>query len=86
MEEVSDAFVPLNYDTDLHCVQQLVELHAQVANGWSSRQGRQGGDSALNVILREPKDSFLIEWMFGHEGVHYGCQGISPFICARRWR
>jgi superfamily I DNA/RNA helicase len=83
LEDASDAFVPLSYDTDLHCVQQLVELHAQVANGWSSRQGRQGGDSALNVILRDPKDSLLIEWMFGHEGVHYGCQGISPFYLRR---
>ena len=81
--KVADAFVPLTYDTDLQCVQQLVDLHGQVVNGWGSQRGEQGRHSALNIILRDPKDSLLIEWMFGHEGVHYGCQGISPFYLRR---
>ena len=83
----SDSFVHQTYDTDDHCAQQLVELHAQIVNGWGALhadKSKQGGKhSALNVILRNPQDSILLEWVFGHEGVHYGCQGLSAFYLRR---
>ncbi|MDD0839522.1 AAA family ATPase [Curvibacter sp. HBC61] len=75
----SDAFVRLPYDSDEHCAQQLVELHRQIVQGWRDVQGQKGQHSALNVVLRNPQDSILLEWVFGHEGVHYSCQDLSPF-------
>ena len=79
----SDAFAHLRYDSDAHCAQQLVELHAQIVNGWGRLHGGKGEHSSLNVILRNPQDSLLLEWVFGHEGVHYGCQGLKPFYLRR---
>lgn len=79
----SDLFQRLTYDSDAHCVQQLVELHAQVVNGWGRLHGESGKHSSLNIILRNPQDSMLVEWVFGHEGVHYACQGLRPFYLRR---
>ncbi|CAN7536299.1 UvrD-helicase domain-containing protein [Acidovorax sp. LjRoot194] len=92
----SDAFLHLAYDSDEHCAQQLVELHAQIVNGWGALQEQKGPvarngqtvpqnaqHSSLNVVLRNPQDSILLEWVFGHEGVHYGTQGLSPFYLRR---
>ncbi len=79
----SDAFAHLTYDSDDQCAQQLVELHAQIVNGWGALQGEKGQHSSLNVVLRNPQDSILLEWVFGHEGVHYGCQGMGPFYLRR---
>ncbi len=83
----SDAFAHQTYDSDEHCAQQLVELHAQIVNGWGALQGEKGNNagqhSSLNVVLRNPQDSILLEWVFGHEGVHYGCQGMGPFYLRR---
>ncbi len=82
----SDSFVHLRYDTDAHCAQQLVELHAQVVQGWGglrAEKSDKGAHSALNVVLRNPQDSILLEWVFGHEGVHYGCQGLGAFYLRR---
>lgn len=79
----SDAFAHLTYETDDQCAQQLVELHAQIVNGWGALQGEKGQHSSLNVVLRNPQDSILLEWVFGHEGVHYGCQGMGPFYLRR---
>jgi hypothetical protein len=89
MAQSSDAFAHLTYDSDGHCAAQLVELHGQIVNGWGALQEAKGGKdaaqnhSALNVVLRNPQDSILLEWVFGHEGVHYGCQGMSPFYLRR---
>ncbi len=79
----ADAFVRHTYEADGQCAQQLVELHSQIVNGWGSQHGAKGKHSALHVVLRDPKDSILLEWVFGHEGVHYGCQGMSPFFQRR---
>lgn len=79
----SDAFQHVTYDTDAHCAQQLVELHAQIVNGWGALHGDKSQHSALNVVLRNPQDSILLEWVFGHEGVHYGCQGMGAFYLRR---
>lgn len=79
----SDAFQRLTYDTDAQCAQQLVELHAQIVNGWGGLRGDKNQHSALNVVLRNPQDSILLEWVFGHEGVHYGCQGMGAFYLRR---
>lgn len=93
----SDAFTRLGYDSDEHCAAQLVELHAQIVDGWGALQehkvakvqaGQTGQTapphhSSLNVVLRNPQDSILLEWTFGHEGVHYGCQGMAPFYLRR---
>jgi len=79
VSENSDSFLHSTYDTDEHCAQQLVEVHAQIVNGWGALQGGKSKHSALNVMLRNPQDSMLLEWVFGHEGVHYGCQGMSVF-------
>ncbi|WP_339385460.1 UvrD-helicase domain-containing protein [Acidovorax sp. sic0104] len=97
----SDAFMHLAYDSDEHCAAQLVELHAQIVNGWGALQEKKGQErqeeakarngaqrlgaqhSSLNVVLRNPQDSILLEWVFGHEGVHYGTQGMSPFYLRR---
>jgi DNA helicase-2/ATP-dependent DNA helicase PcrA len=83
MPESSDLFQHLTYDTDAHCAQQLVELHAQIVDGWGSLHGEKSKHSTLNIILRNPQDSILLEWIFGHEGVHYGCQGLRPFYLRR---
>lgn len=90
MAQSSDAFAHLTYDSDEHCAAQLVELHGQIVNGWGALQeakgdGKEGAqnNSSLNVVLRSPQDSILLEWVFGHEGVHYGCQGMSPFYLRR---
>jgi len=83
MPDSSDLFQHLAYDTDEHCAQQLVELHAQIVNGWGALHGEKSKHSSLNIILRNPQDSILLEWIFGHEGVHYGCQGLSPFYLRR---
>ena len=84
----SDAFAHQTYDSDAHCAAQLVELHGQIVNGWGALQESKGDkgaqhNSSLNVVLRNPQDSILLEWVFGHEGVHYGCQGMSPFYLRR---
>lgn len=88
----SDAFAHQTYDSDEHCAAQLVELHGQIVNGWGAlqeskadkgEQQQQQHTSSLNVVLRNPQDSILLEWVFGHEGVHYGCQGMSPFYLRR---
>ncbi len=84
----SDAFAHLTYDSDEHCAAQLVELHGQIVNAWGALQEAKGDkgaqhNSSLNVVLRNPQDSILLEWVFGHEGVHYGCQGMSPFYLRR---
>ena len=85
----SDSFVHLRYDTDAHCAQQLVELHTQIVQGWgglragTSDKADKSAHSALNVVLRNPQDSILLEWVFGHEGVHYGCQGMGAFYLRR---
>lgn len=79
----SDAFAHLAYDSDEQCAQQLVDLHTQIVDGWGALQGEKGQHSSLNVVLRNPQDSILLEWVFGHEGVHYGCQGIAPFYLRR---
>lgn len=90
MAQSSDAFAHLTYDSDEHCAAQLVELHGQIVNGWGALQDAKGdgkgtgqNNSSLNVVLRSPQDSILLEWVFGHEGVHYGCQGMSPFYLRR---
>ncbi|MDH1291798.1 AAA family ATPase [Comamonas terrigena] len=83
MPDSSDMFQHLTYDTDKHCAQQLVELHAQIVNGWGVLHGEKSQHSNLNIILRNPQDSILLEWIFGHEGVHYGCQGLRPFYLRR---
>lgn len=79
----SDAFAHLAYDSDEQCAQQLVDLHTQIVDGWGALQGEKGQHSSLNVVLRNPQDSILLEWVFGHEGVHYGCQGMAPFYLRR---
>lgn len=79
----SDAFAHLAYDSDEQCAQQLVDLHTQIVDGWGALQGEKGQHASLNVVLRNPQDSILLEWVFGHEGVHYGCQGMSPFYLRR---
>lgn len=85
----SDSFVHQRYDTDAQCAQQLVELHAQIVQGWGGLRAVQTAKtdrithSALNVVLRNPQDSILLEWVFGHEGVHYGCQGMGAFYLRR---
>lgn len=84
--QASDSFVHLRYETDADCAQQLVELHAQIVQGWGALRAERsdkGVHSALNVVLRNPQDSILLEWVFGHEGVHYGCQGMSAFYLRR---
>lgn len=81
--ESSGSFVHATYDTDDHCAQQLVDLHAQIVNGWGALHGDKNTYSSLNVVLRNPQDSMLLEWVFGHEGVHYGCQGMSAFYLRR---
>lgn len=90
MAQSSDAFAHTTYDSDEHCAAQLVELHGQIVNGWGALQEAKGdgkdagqNNSSLNVVLRSPQDSILLEWVFGHEGVHYGCQGMSPFYLRR---
>lgn len=80
---LAGAFSRATYDSDGHCAQQLVDLHEQVVQGWGGLHGDKGKRSALNVILRNPRDSILLEWVFGHEGVHYGCQGMSHFYLRR---
>ncbi|RQO83148.1 UvrD-helicase domain-containing protein [Acidovorax sp. FJL06] len=79
----ADSFVHGTYDTDAQCAQQLVELQAQITQGWGGLHGDKSQHSALNVVLRNPQDSILLEWVFGHEGVHYGCQGMSAFYLRR---
>lgn len=79
----SDAFAHLAYDSDEQCAQQLVDLHTQIVDGWGALQGEKGQHSSLNVVLRNPQDSILLEWVFGHEGAHYGCQGMAPFYLRR---
>ena len=86
----SDAFTRWHYDSDEHCAAQLVELHAQIVDGWGALQQHKAAaghaaqhPSSLNVVLRNPHDSILLEWTFGHEGVHYGCQGMAPFYLRR---
>jgi len=81
--ENADSFQRLAYDSDEHCVDQLLALHQQIVNGWRDLQGEAAQHSALYVVLRNPQDSLLLEWALGHEGIHYGCQGLSPFYQRR---
>ena len=73
-------FEPRRYQDDEDCARQLLEIHRSL-----SLQPRQPGSppAALQVILRAPEDSVLLEWLFAHEGVHYSCQGLQRFYQRR---
>ena len=79
----SGSFQRVTYKTDADCALQLVDLHRQIINGWGDLKSGQNKHTALNVVLRNHQDSILLEWVFGHEGVHYGCQGMSAFYLRR---
>lgn len=70
-----------SYEGDADCAQQLLSIHDAVR-----RRPRAAGDAAtpcLNVVLRSPQDSVLLEWTFAHEGVHYACKGMKRFYQRR---
>ena len=79
----SGTFQQVLYETDTNCAHQLVDLHRQFITGGGDQKSDKNKRSALNVVLRNPQDSILLEWVFGHEGVHYGCQGLSAFYLRR---
>ncbi|MEX8193813.1 UvrD-helicase domain-containing protein [Comamonas guangdongensis] len=73
-------FEPRRYADHEDCARQLLDIHRFV----SLQPCRPDGPPAtLRVILRSPEDSVLLEWLFAHEGVHYGCQGLQRFYQRR---
>ena len=76
------------YADDEDCAQQLLAIHAAVQREQHLTPGSNNPHSnnapaTLNVILRSPEDSVLLEWMFAHEGVHYACKGMKRFYQRR---
>ncbi|RYF54310.1 MAG: ATP-dependent helicase, partial [Comamonadaceae bacterium] len=72
-------FEPRSYTSDEDCARQLLAIHDAVR-----RMPPSGAHAAsLNVVLRSPEDSVLLEWTFAHEGVHYACKGMKRFYQRR---
>ena len=87
------------YTDDEDCARQLLAIHESVCNTPPSPAASPAHSSAashtashapanaaapsLNVVLRSPEDSVLLEWMFAHEGVHYACKGMKRFYQRR---
>lgn len=76
-------FEALTYQTDMDCVSELLRLHAKVQQGLAGVAPTANAVLALNVILRSPADSVLVEWTFSQEGVHYACKGMQRFYQRR---
>ena len=79
------------YSDDEDCARQLLAIHESVCRtppspAASTAAGQTPPNAAapsLNVVLRSPEDSMLLEWMFAHEGVHYACKGMKRFYQRR---
>lgn len=79
------------YTDDEDCARQLLAIHESVCRtppspAASTAAGQTPPNAAapsLNVVLRSPEDSVLLEWMFAHEGVHYACKGMKRFYQRR---
>ncbi len=76
----SARFERLAYDDDEDCAQQLLAIHQTVRRLPTPANGTA---PCLTVVLRSPEDSVLLEWCFGHEGVHYACRGMKRFYQRR---
>lgn len=88
----ASAFEQRSYTDDEDCARQLLAIHDTVLQQLPQRpqrpqQPQSPGSHAhppcLNVVLRSPEDSILLEWMFAHEGVHYACKGMKRFYQRR---
>lgn len=85
----ASAFEQRRYTDDEDCARQLLAIHDTVLQQLPQRpqQPQSPGSHAhplcLNVVLRSPEDSILLEWMFAHEGVHYACKGMKRFYQRR---
>ena len=75
-------FEPRRYRDDEDCAQQLLAIHEAVLS-LPPRVPGAHALPALNVVLRSPEDSILLEWRFAHEGVHYACKGMKRFYQRR---
>ena len=75
-------FEQRRYRDDEDCAQQLLAIHQAVLNLPPRAPGNHA-PQALNVVLRSPEDSILLEWRFAHEGVHYACKGMKRFYQRR---
>lgn len=79
-------FEQRRYVDDADCARQLLEIHAAVLRQPARPAGPAGTPPpapCLNVVLRSPEDSVLLEWVFAHEGVHYACLGLKRFYQRR---
>ncbi|RYF28038.1 MAG: ATP-dependent helicase [Comamonadaceae bacterium] len=72
-----------SYDDDEDCARQLLAIHDAVRDRPSQPPGGEAPPPCLNVVLRSPHDSVLLEWVFAHEGVHYACKGMKRFYQRR---
>ncbi|WP_244265901.1 UvrD-helicase domain-containing protein [Acidovorax radicis] len=82
------AFERRSYTDDEDCARQLLAIHDAVLHqppplSQSSQSPTSPTAPCLNVVLRSPEDSILLEWMFAHEGVHYTCKGMKRFYQRR---
>lgn len=85
------SFEQRSYTDDEDCARQLLAIHDTVVHQLPPQsQSPQSPQSpatqtapCLNVVLRSPEDSILLEWMFAHEGVHYACKGMKRFYQRR---
>jgi superfamily I DNA/RNA helicase len=75
-----DYFSPVSYVDDEDCCEMLRAVHEQVKTLEEQSQGPREG---LCIILRNPHDSILLEWTLINAGIHYVCQGMSPFFMRR---
>ncbi|WP_343590767.1 UvrD-helicase domain-containing protein [Paracidovorax wautersii] len=73
-------FERLAYESDEDCARQLLAIHQAVRR---EPPAANGAAPCLNVVLRSPEDSVLLEWRFAHEGVHYACKGLKRFYQRR---
>jgi superfamily I DNA/RNA helicase len=77
------AFERRSYTDDEDCARQLLAIHDAVLHQLPHAPGGTAPPPCLNVVLRSPQDSILLEWMFAHEGVHYTCKGMKRFYQRR---
>ncbi|MBV7457204.1 ATP-dependent helicase [Acidovorax sp. sif1233] len=77
------AFERRSYTDDEDCARQLLAIHDAVLHQQPPAPGGTTPPPCLNVVLRSPEDSILLEWMFAHEGVHYACLGLKRFYQRR---
>lgn len=76
-------FEQRSYTHDEDCARQLLAIHDTVRRMPSPAHGHHAAPACLNVVLRSPEDSVLLEWTFAHEGVHYACLGMKRFYQRR---